>query len=160
MEWSTTISLCKLSTFNIINPLSNYQLSILYYQIINVNGHHLSYQYISTLHLRRFFANVNGWMNRIRPIYRMVLGIDTFFRYPYFSGFDIKFKYRYFLIPDHDSHFKKQYFTIPISGIDIQVSIPQFDTFRYFEIWTENFCIANYYLLIKINQDSSMNFKN
>ena len=66
-----------------------------------------------------------------------MLGIDTFFRYRYFSipRFDTKFRYRYFSIPDHDTHFKNRYFSIPKFRYQSQVSIPKYRyPHRYFSI--------------------------
>ena len=54
---------------------------------------------------------------------------------------------------------------VPPQSHQTQVSIPKyqyitsmclFDTFKILENCTVNFCMANYYFLIKINQDSSM----
>ena len=67
----------------------------------------------------------------------VVLGIDTFFRYRYFSipRFDTKFRYRYFSIPGHDTHFKNRYFSIPSFRYQSQVSIPKYRyPLRYFSI--------------------------
>ena len=67
----------------------------------------------------------------------LVLGIDTFFGYRYFSipRFDTKIRYRYFSIPGHDTHFKNRYFSIPKFRYLSQVSIPKYRyPLRYFSI--------------------------
>ena len=48
------------------------------------------------------YQKIHSWV-------RLVLGIDTFFRYRYFSilGFNTKFSYRYYSIPIHETHFKE-----------------------------------------------------
>ena len=67
----------------------------------------------------------------------IVLGIDTFSRYQYFSipRFDTKFRYRYFSISDHDTRFKNRYFSIPKFRYQSQVSIPKYRyPLQYFSI--------------------------
>ena len=95
----------------------------------------------------------------------LLLGIDIFFWYQYFSipGFTTKFRYRYFSIPDHYTHFKNRYFPIPKFWYQSQVSIPKYRyPLRYFSIPSKywNFCKENFYFLIKTNHESSMKHKN
>ena len=58
---------------------------------------------------------------------RLVLDIDTFFIYRYFSipGFDNKFRYWYFSIPDHDTRFKESILFNTMFWYQSQVSIPK-----------------------------------
>ena len=95
---------------------------------------------------------------------QLVLDIDTFFRYRYFSipCFDTKFRYRYFSIPDHDTYFKNREFSIPSFDTNLRyryLSIDtHFDTFPYLKNIRNlyrQFRQGNFFL-IKINQDSSM----
>ena len=99
----------------------------------------------------------------------LVLGIDTFFGYRYFSipRFDTKFRYRYFSIPDHDTHFKNRYFSIPSFDTNLRYRYLKYRyPLRYFSIPSKylKFVQANsakqiLYFSIKINQDSSMKLK-
>ena len=80
----------------------------------------------------------------------LVLDIYTFFRYQYFSipGFDTKFRYRYFSVPDHGTYFKESILFDTQFRYSSQKSIPHlllFNIFKFFEIWTGNFYMANYF---------------
>ena len=80
-----------------------------------------------------FFTTYNSLVLGINTLFRYryfsIPRFDTKFRYQYFSipRFDTKFKYRYFSIPDHDTCFKNQYFFDTSFRYQIQVSI-LFDT--------------------------------
>ena len=68
---------------------------------------------------------------------KLVLGIDTFFRYRYFSipHFDTKFMCRYFSIPDHNTHFKNRYFLIPSFDTNLRYRYLKYRyPLRYFSI--------------------------
>ena len=49
---------------------------------------------------------------KVAQLLLLVLGIDTFLKYGYFSipGCDTEFRYRYFSISDHDTYFKESIF--------------------------------------------------
>ena len=112
-------------------------------------------------HFKRTYVDkTDTWQNMTS--YLIALGIDTFFRYRYFSipRFDTKFRYQYFSIPDHDTLFKESILFDIQFRYQCQVSIPKyrylssilFYTFKIFEIFVGDFCMANYHFL---NQNQS-----
>ena len=92
----------------------------------------------------------------VYTVYSVVLGIEIFFRYPYFS--------MPFLIPDLDTHFKKSLLfdtNLRYQYLSIDPSLRYFSILiTIFEIRKGNFCMTNYYFLIKLNHHSSTKHQN